>query len=326
MAIMTFCGVIFIMRMGLGRWLQNDENFYLAARSVAIAGAIFIVANTYQFAISRYAITFVHNRFTGTTANPQAAGLLLAATIPCLMFMIQGSPGWNFAKSLWSGILVITLYFLLLTGSRTGLVMGAISILLFYRNNGGAWFRIVLFVAISAALILPFLQPESLSSSSTGIDTSVSTRFTSTTNTREGVWNGMWTNFSNNILFGAPLEGDRMGFGENSWLAAASNLGLFGFIPMILMAWESIKLMLQLNKLGNRNSYYFFQSSLVIAGVGSMLVGACLEAFLLGNITFSLLAFLNYLIMGAYLIEVDRVRTHYAMSEVQSVDPAGVYQ
>jgi hypothetical protein len=323
---LTFGGIIFMLRRGPGRWLQNDENFHLAVKSIAVVGLIFVVANTYQYIISPYAVTFNQNRFLGTTGNPQHAGVLLAATIPCLMFLIQSSPGWNFAKSLWSGVLVITMYFLLLTGSRTGLIMGAISILLFYRNNGGIWFRVILFLAISAALIAPFLQPDTLSSSATGIDSSVSARFVSTNNTRADAWNGMWSSFMDNILFGAPLRSGRLGYGENSWLAAGDQLGLVGFIPMILMGWESVKLIWQLNQLSSRNSYYFFQASVVIAGLGGMLVGSFFEPFLLGNITFSMLSFLTYLLMGAYLVEVDRVRTQYDRAEAEFAEQSGVYQ
>ena len=326
---LTFGGIIFMLKMGLGRWMSDDENFHLAVKSIAVAGLIFVVVNGVQFLINRQAITFANGRFLGTTGNPQHAGVLLAATIPCLMFLIQKLPRWNFAKFFWVTTLVATLYFLLLSGSRTGLIMGAVSILLFYRNKGGAWVKIILFIAISAALIVPFLGADSLSSSSTGIDASVSDRFTSTNNTREGVWNGMWNAFMDNILFGSPLEqGGRLGYGENSWLAVGASLGLMGFIPMVMMGWESVKMIWQLNQLSNRNSHYFFQSSAVIAGLGSMLIGSIFEAFLLGNITFSMIAFLTYLLMGAYLIEVDRVRTHYARAEAEAefADRSGVYQ
>ncbi len=177
---------------------------------------------------------------------------------------------------------------------------------------------------------MPFLQPENLSASSTGIDTNVSDRFTSTNNSREGVWAGMWNGFMDNILFGTPLEqGGRLGYGENSWLSVGANLGLMGFIPMVLMGWESVKMIWQLNQLSNRNSYYFFQASAVIAGLGSMLIGSFFEAFLLGNITFSLLAFLTYLMMGGYLLEVDRFRRYHASIEEEEekyVEDVGIYQ
>jgi hypothetical protein len=323
---MTFGGIIFVLKMGLGRWLNDDKNFILAVRSIAIAGLFFVIANSFQFLINRNAITFVHGRFLGTTGNPQHAGVLLAAVIPCVMFLIQTASGWSFIKYLWVMMLVVVIYFLLLTGSRTGLMMGAISILLFYRNNGGAWLRIVLFVAVSAAILFLFIQPETFSSSSTGIDANVSDRFTSTENSRSGVWSGMWQSFNQNILFGAPMQGGRLGNGENSWLSVAANLGLIGFIPMIMMGWESVKMIWQLNQLGNRDSYYFFQSSVIVAGLGSMLAGSFFEAYLLGNITFSLLAFLMYLLMGGYLIEVDRVRTQYARAEAEFAEQSGVYQ
>jgi hypothetical protein len=322
---LTFGGIILMLQKGPGQWLQDDANFNLAVRSIAVVGLIFIILNTYQYLINPFAVAFRHNRFLGTTGNPQFAAVLLAATIPCLMFLIQGSPRWNFTKSLWTVVLIVVTFFLLRTGSRTGLLMGVMSILLFYRNNGGAWFRIILLVGVSAIIVLPFLNSDTVASS--GLDSSVGDRFTSTHNSREDVWNGMWTAFTENILFGYPLQrGERMGFGENSWLAAGANLGLVGLIPMLIMGWESLKSIWELYKLSNRNSYYFYQSSTVMAGLGSMLLGSCFEPFLLGNITFSLLAFLIYSLMGAYLIEVDRVRTYYDRSNSEFVEEVGIYQ
>ncbi|WP_310483505.1 O-antigen ligase family protein [Chamaesiphon sp. VAR_48_metabat_403] len=324
---LTFGGILVMLQRGPGRWLADDKNFHLAIKSIAVAGLIFVVVNTYQYILNPQAITFTQGRFLGTTGNPQHAGVLLAATIPCLMFLIQGIPNWTFTKNFWSALLLATIYFLLLSGSRTGILMGVVSILFFYRNNGKAWFQVILFLALIAAIVVPFLQPENLSASSTGIGTNVSDRFTSTSNTREVVWNGLLETFMNNILFGAPLaQGGRLGYGENSWLSVGAALGLVGFIPMVMMGWESVKMILQLNQLANRNSYYFFQSSAVIAGLGSLLVGSCFEAFLLGNITFSLLAFLTYLMMGGYLLEVDRFRTYHASIEEEYVEDVGIYQ
>ena len=321
----TFGGVIFMLRMGLGKWLQNDENFHLSARSIAIAGSIFILLNTYQYAISRYAVTFHQGRFLGTTDNPQQAALVLSATIPCFLFLFQSSSIWKFPKFIWGMLLIAVIYFLFLTGSRMGFLIGLSSILLFYRNNGGAWFRLVLGLAVVAVFFITFLDPATVISSS-GVDSTVRDRFASGQDTRGAAWNGMWQGFKNNPLFGAPLESDRMGYGESSWLSAGSNLGLVGFIPMLIMGWESLKLMWQLDRLSKRQPHYFFQSSTAIAGIGSLLVGSFFEPFLLGNITFVLLAFLTYLLMAAYLIEVDRARTYYMQMTTQAIAQPGVYQ
>lgn len=330
---LTFGGVIFMLIRGPGRWLQDDENFHLAARAIAIAGAIFVVLNTYQFVLARHAITFHQGRFLGTTDNPQQAALLLSSTIPCLLFLFQRSSVWNFTKFLWGTFLIAVMYFLFLTGSRMGLLIGLSSIVLFYRNNGGAWFRLGFGLAIVAAFFITFFEPANLVSSS-GVDATVTDRLTSGQDTRAAAWNGMWQGFIENPLFGVPLEGDRMGYGESSWLSAASNLGLLGLIPMSLMGWECLKLMWRLDRLSNRQPYYFFQSSTVIAGIGSLLVGSFFEPFLLGNITYVLLAFLTYLLLGAYLLEVDRARTYYMQTSTPEIvmvddnpsDRPGVYQ
>jgi hypothetical protein len=308
LSILTFSGILFMLRMGLERWIYNGENFNFAVRSIAVAGLIFVIPNTYQFIIDPHAVNFVNNRFIGTTGNPQQAALLLAITVPCLMFLIQTSRRWSYPKFLWVVTLIAVIYFLLLTGSRTGLLMSIASFLLFYRNNGGTWFRLVLLSFVFIALILPFFEPRTFSSS-LGINSSISDRFTSPTNTREEVWNGMWNVFMDHILFGSPLEGDRMGYGENSWLAVGSNLGLSGFIPMIMMGWESLKLIWQLNQLSRRDSYYFLQATVVISGLGSMLVGSFFENLFVGTISFTQIMFLTYLIMSSYLLEVDRVRS-----------------
>ncbi|MFM2303432.1 MAG: hypothetical protein RLZZ135_841 [Cyanobacteriota bacterium] len=321
---LTFGCLIFVLRMGPGRWLQDDRNFHLAARSLAVAVSIFITINTYQYAIDRYAVTFHQGRFLGTTDNPQQAALLLSSAIPCLIFLSQRTSSSKFIKVMWAMFLIATLFFLFMTGSRMGVLIALTSVILFYRNNGGAWFQFSIGLAVLAVIVTTLLDPALLISSS-GVDT-VSGRVTSTENTRAVVWTGMWQTFQDNLLFGLPLEQGRMGFGENSWLAAAANLGLIGVIPMVMMGWESLKLMWQLDRLSQRQPHYFFYSSTAIAGIGSLLVGSLFEPFLLGNITFVLLAFLTYLIMGAYLIEVDRARTYYLQTRAPQSDRAGVYQ
>ena len=322
LAILTFTGMAFMLRMGPGRWLQDDENFKLAVWAVAMVGVIFIVANTYQYLIDPYAVTFVHGRFLGTTGNPQHAAVLLAATIPSFMFLFENQPKWNWVKLSWLVSLISVMYYLLLTGSRTGVLMGAVVILFFYRQNSGAWFRLGLGLTILLAVFLTFSSPEHFGLG--GIDPSVSRRFTSTNDTRSEVSAALWNGFISNPFFGTPLRGDRLGYGENSWLAAGATLGLAGFIPMLMVGWECLKLIWQLNQISNRRPQYFFQVSSVVAGLASLLVGSFFEAFLLGNLTFSLLAFLIYLFMGQYLVEVDQIQTHYSTIESNFVEPPGV--
>ncbi|MEI2582833.1 O-antigen ligase family protein [Scytonema sp. PRP1] len=309
LAVFTFGAVVLMLRIGPSRWLQDEQNFDLAVWSIAMVGVIFVTVNAYQALFDLHAITFVHGWFLGTTGNPHHAAVLLAATIPCFMFLIESRNEGSWVKACWMVGLILVMIALFLTGSRTGIIMGVVSILFFYRQRTGALLRLGIFVGVVLAVILPFLSQDG---SGWGIPyTAATDKFLSGTNTREGVWLALWDQFINYPLFGVPLEGGRLGYGESSWLAAGANLGLLGFLPLVMFGLECLKMILQLNKLTHRKPIYFLQSTTVIAGLGSLLVGSFSEAFLLGNLTFSLLAVLMYLSLGKYLIEADSKENVY---------------
>ena len=309
LAVLTFGAVVLMVRLGPSRWLQDEQNFYLAVWSLAMVGVIFVIVNAYQALFDVYAITFVHGWFLGTSGNPIHAAVLLAATIPCFMFLIESRKEAGWEKACWMVGLILVMIALFLTGSRTGIIMGAVSILFFYRQRAGNLLRLGIFVGVVLAVISPFLSQDG---SGWGASyTAATDKFLSGTNTREGVWLALWNQFINYPLFGVPLQGERLGYGESSWLAAGANLGLLGFLPLVMFGLECLKMILQLNKLTHKNPIYFLQSSTVIAGLASLLVGSFSEAFLLGNLTFSLLALLMYLSLGKYLIEVDSIENVY---------------
>jgi hypothetical protein len=52
-----------------------------------------------------------------------------------------------------------------------------------------------------------------------------------------------------------------------------------------------------------------------MAGLLSLLVGGVSEAYLLGNLTFSLLAVFLYLVLGNYLIEFAHREYNYSISQ-----------
>jgi hypothetical protein len=309
LAVFTFGAVVLMLRIGPSRWLQDEQNFHLAVWSLAMVSVIFVIVNAYQALFDVYAITFVHGWFLGTTGNPIHAAVLLAATIPCFMFLIESRKQGDWVKAWWMLGLILVMIALFLTASRTGIIMGVVSILFFYRHRAGIVLRLGIFVSVVLAVILPFFGQDVPGwGTSYGAATD---KFLSGTNTREGVWLALWNHFINNPLFGVPLQGERLGYGESSWLAAGATLGLLGFVPLVMFGLECLKMMLQLNKLSHRKPIYFLQSSTVIAGLASLLVGSLSEAFLLGNLTFSLLALLMYLSLGKYLIEVDHTENVY---------------
>ncbi|MBU7586817.1 MAG: O-antigen ligase domain-containing protein [Nostoc sp. TH1S01] len=302
LALITFGAIIFMFKLAPSQWLQDEYNFHLAVWSLAMVGVIFAVACSYQGRFDMQAMIFVQGRFLGTTGNAQHAAALLAGTVPNFMFLIESRKRWDWKKVLWIFLLLLVAYFLFLTGSRTGGMMTVSSILCFYRNRGGALLKLGSFIGVLSAIFLFSKDPDTdiISSNAPASD-----RFVSGGNTREGAWSGMWNGFISNPLFGSPLQGDRLVFGESSWLAAGDTTGLIGFIPILMMGLGCLKMMLELHKLSHKRPNYSLHSSTVIAGLAGLLTGSFSEALLLGNISFSVFSLLMYLSLGKFLLDLD---------------------
>lgn len=305
-SLIVFAAIVLMMRQGPTRWLQDRRNLELGFWSIAIVGIIFIVANLYQASINFYAISFFHGLFMGTTGNPQHAAILLTSTIPCLLFLTQKPDQSRTIKWLWMLCLGITAFGLMLTGSRTGVLSATISIVLFYRYRLGKFFKLVLGVAILIGISWLFIPNEQVLTDAVKSVGSPLDKLGSRVNTRTDVWEAQWRIFMRYPLFGSPVTEGRFRYGESSWLGAASSLGLLGFIPMVLFGIEYIKMILRLDRIAINNPNLYIYCSVVIAGLGSLLVGSLSESYLLGNITFPLTALLLYQVLGTYLIEVEQ--------------------
>lgn len=304
LAALSFAAVVLMIRLGPSRWLQDEQNFHLATWSIALVGVIFIIANAYQAIININAITFLHGWFSGTTGNPHHSAVLLVATVPCFIFLIESCKQWNWRKALWIiglGCVMVALFF---TASRTGILMSGVSFLFFYRHRVGGLLRLGLIGSIALAIILPLLNQDA----GLGISNTTATdKFLSGDNTRAEVWSALWRAFINNPFFGAPLEGDRLGYGESSWLAAGATLGIVGLLPLMLFGLDCLRMIGKLIQTAKKQPRYALHCNTVIAGVTALLTGSFSEAFLLGNLTFSLMALLMYLSMGSCLLEVDAI-------------------
>ncbi|MFM2063172.1 MAG: hypothetical protein RLZZ507_2842 [Cyanobacteriota bacterium] len=310
----TFGALVLMVILGPSRWLQNDQNFQLGVWAIAMVGVIFGIANIYQATRDLYAITFLHGWFLGTTGNPHHAAVLITATLPCFLFLFFQNQKNLWLKGLWGAFLGLAVFGLLMTASRTGAIMAVVSILIFFRYRGGKFLRIALIFAVIAALFMPELGPTDADTS--GILSKTWNKWDDLdSNTRAGVWNAYWGRFIEYPLFGAPLQGDRLRFGESSWLGVLGSMGLVGAFPMLMFAWTSIKMIFKLERLSTISPDYYLKCSVVMSGLLSLLVGGISEAYLLGNLTFSILAVFLYLVLGNYIIEAAQRDYDYFISQ-----------
>lgn len=307
LALLTFGGLVVMMIQGPSRWLETEADYKWGVGAIAMTGMIFAAVNLYQGSIDLYAITFKHGRLMGTTGNSQHAATLLATTIPTFLFLIEQENNRLWRKGVWIAFLALISLGLVMTGSRTGVGMAVIGILLFYGFSGKVIARLVI-VGVIFLFISAFFEPAQqwvVETIGAPLDRfSVSNL---TMDTRTHVWSAQWRGFTNHPFLGKPLTGDRLsGYGENSWLGGAAAFGLMGFIPLLLFGWECLRMMFQLYQYGNRQPIHQQKCNLVIAGLLSLLAGSFFEAYLLGNITFSLMAILQYLILGNFLLQLRK--------------------
>ncbi|MCB0214219.1 MAG: O-antigen ligase family protein [Anaerolineae bacterium] len=301
LAAATFGAVVVMINWGPSRWIMDEEGFYLAAWSMALVGLIFLAVNLYQAVFDLYAITFVKGRLVGTTGNPQHAATLLAAILPAFIFLIEQPAHHLRSRLLWLSGLALVLGALYMTGSRTGVLMAITTVLFFYRQRVGLLLRIGLMAGLALGVVIIVFNQNALL-----VDlslTNINDKLLSGTNSRDGIWAILWRNFQAYPLFGAPLRGDRlMGYGESSWLGTAAAVGLVGLIPLLLFGLTALQMMGRLVGIGQKSRMLFLQSSMVISGLASLLFGSVFEAYLLGNLTFPIMALLLYLALGHYVI------------------------
>jgi len=313
LAILTFGGMVLMMLYGPSRWMETEADFKWGVLVIAMVGMIFAVVNLYQWLIDSYPITFTHGRLLGTTGNPQHAATLLGATIPAFLYLVEEETRRPWLKGVWLAFLSVITLGLFMTGSRTGLGIAVIGVLLFYGGSIKIITRLIL-VALAFFIVTLFFEPaqqwvletigpnlDRFSDLGIGIDESGEINFGS----RDGVWRYQWRQFTENIWFGTGIS-NRIHVGENSWLGVAARFGLLGVIPLLLFAWECLKMMGRLYQYGKRQPKRQKECNVVIAGLLALMAGAWFEGYLVGIITFSVMALIQYLILGKFLLQMQR--------------------
>jgi hypothetical protein len=202
-----------------------------------------------------------------------------------------------------TGILLLPMaHLMFLTGSRAGALMSMISLLCFFRSR--VWVGAVAAAIIFAAYAL-FLDEEQQAATD---------RITSLEDTRSHVWEAQWNTFLQYPVFGAPVVGERLGFGENSWLAliaTAGSLGAAVLVWLLVAIARELRDLWRARRAPGRSSLPF---DFCIAGLVSLFVGSFLEAYLLGIITLPILALMLFsasserLVSGSVVSKPKRLR------------------
>ena len=159
-------------------------------------------------------------RLMGITGNPQGMALMVAVSLLPAAYLVArpAEPKfWRLCSGIVAGMLMMML---LWTGSRTGVLIAAVGV------TATFWSRLGRFVAVGLVTGLVAWLAIQVYSESTVTIAEMFTRG----DTRSQVWRALWEGFLSSPAFG-KMEGV-YGTGESSYLAVASEMGLFGLVPL----------------------------------------------------------------------------------------------
>lgn len=318
LTVVTYGSIVTLIVLGPSRWLQSERDLILFIWSIAMVGVIFAIANLYQAAIDTYPLTFLHGWFLGTTGNPHHAAVLIVSVLPCILFFCHHRDQNGFQRWFWLVCFGLAMIGLASTASRTGMVMTIAAILAFYWRQSNRLIRLAFVVAIVVLIGVSIIEVADLDVNLTGIFANSINKIEAGQDTRSEVFRDYWRNFLTYPLFGMPLTGERLLFRESSWLGVAGALGLTGLVPMALFGYTTVQMISRLNHIMNVYPSSVLLCSTVVSGLAALLLGGITEAYLLGNLSFAILALFSYLAMGNFLLEV--ASTYFSESTAQIVN------
>ncbi|UOM36762.1 hypothetical protein [Acuticoccus sp. I52.16.1] len=287
-------GLIFFIFSQVGpRWIGQDGDIDRAIVAVAAAITAFTALNAVQYVLGPQALAVANGRFNGTTGNPQHAAAFLGAGIPALVYVaLTRGFIWKLAAL---GTAAVAAYFLMWTGSRTGLLIGAAATMLLLRRSGAVAIGTGALATIAGLYVILTTPPGDFA-----LD-----RLVSTENTRGGVWAALWQSFQNNPLTGMSLTGDRLGFGESSWLAMAATTGLLGLLPLLASGAMLLKIATQLLLGSAPTRRAQLQGDFAGGVVVSLIIGSIFEAFLLSAMSAATMLLLLVGIIGVRRLDIN---------------------
>jgi O-antigen ligase len=299
-------GVYVLLFLTLGvtlqRRLQTYSDLKRIVGCVVAAGAMLIALTIYQLAVNPSMINPAGRLFM-TTANPQAAGIILGLFIPASTALLM-LPGTTIAKRIGLlTLIVLAIIFVFWTGSRTSMLMVVIGVAVLFRARLGAGVVVICALALGVVAGLEIMSQSMTQGAIGGVE-----RMVTAGNTRSDVWLDLINDFAANPVFGSLGGGYTIR--ENSYLAAAARFGLVGLVPMLFLVIMIFKQMVGLNRIrrqGGKELTVF--CDLLIGSLAALGAGAMFEGLVFAVLHFWLFAAYMYFAAGSFLIDSVRIES-----------------
>ncbi len=248
---------IFISLLYVYAYLSYTLNYKDFLMVINLTAWIFIILNIIQY-VYDYSALFISNRFISLTGNSNHAAVIFS------IFSIFSLIGLqiNYLKFSNYMLLIICLPLLIITGSKTGLFVIGLYIILYFLKD----FKMI---GIFTLIIIPAYY---LFNSFDSLEIVGSfERISNFQDTRSANWNLSLQNFYESPFIGSSSNNERLTFIESSYLACLENYGIIGFSLFL------ISIILLIRKI------YMKKFILSVYFALALLFGGLFEAYLLSS-------------------------------------------
>ena len=101
---------------------------------------IFAGTNIVQVVVNRSAAG-INGRFSGTAGNPQHAATCIAAILPSVLVLLARKQESKLIRLMLVSTVALLLLLLGMTGSRTGVLMLAVGVIVLFRKRLGGFYQ-----------------------------------------------------------------------------------------------------------------------------------------------------------------------------------------
>jgi len=295
----TYALMYFVLGLKQTTWVPTWASTIWPIRAVAAATGLFILGVVYQASINAAAMTGNTGRLQGLTANPQHAATLLAAGFPAICCLWELDRRDRLTHWFYLVMMGLSVVLIAWTSSRTGGLMCAVSLATMYRRQLR---KLVILGILCAGAVLGTMQFFSEISDTAEL-------MVRADDTRSAVWANQFKEFLRYPITGSPANtAQRLGVAENSWLAAASAIGLMGLLPLCGLGLACWRLCVRCARVARTSDVYTARiADTVIAGFAAIGSGSIFEGYLLGVLNFQIFAVGLYAMAGYACVEFDEL-------------------
>jgi hypothetical protein len=285
--------VFWVAVVGTSQWMRRHRDVANAAWSIAVAGILFCIVTTIHAVTVPKQIMWQDRLISTSGTSTFCAEICAITLLPICYFVAQPRifKLWRVLLGIVAALLVI---YLIWSGTRTGVLMAVIGLLLLFRLKIGRWFVAGIVICGFVWIGLQFFGDALI-----GVG-----RLLSTQDTRTANWMASISEFLSSPIFGR-MRSDVQAV-ENSYVAIAARSGIVGIIFFLIIGYQVFSGLVQLQRVRKHLGDRTMDADLCTAGIVALLIGAMLEGYLLSTLNVQLTSLLIYLSMMCTLLDPSK--------------------